>query len=267
MKPPWRAAGVSACGARHIQNNSPCQDAVKVTVSNQSLVLAVADGHGDKKHIHSDKGSQFAVEVACRIMESALLAVDCDTSKSPKEHERILASALPKRISWEWNKKVNLYCGLSNYGDWQKDLVQYGTTILAVALNRKWAIFFQLGDGDILLTHNDGTNEFVFAEDEDMYGTFTHSLCQPNNSIHARVHCKQMDQPLKMLMLSTDGIRDSLEGDVEKYEQLASWLQKHITSIGRENTINGLEEWLSELSKRGNGDDSTLALMQWLQEE
>jgi len=267
VKAPWRAAGVSACGARHVLNNTPCQDAVQVQSSNTSIILAVADGHGDKKHLHSDKGSQFAVEVACRIMESALLAVEADTAKTPREHERILSSSLGKRISWEWNKKVNVYCGLSSYGGWQEELVQYGTTVLAAAISRRWALFFQLGDGDILLTAQDGSTEFIFGEDEDMYGTFTHSLCQPNNNIHAQVRCKRLHEPIKMLMMSTDGIRDSLEGDCDKYQQVATWLEQKIINQGWESTIGGLEAWLSELSRRGNGDDSTLALMQWIEEE
>lgn len=266
MKLPWRAIGVSACGARHVLNNAPCQDAVRVNVHQKYIILAVADGHGDQKHIHSDKGSQFAVDVACQIMQSAIMAVEADDSKGAVEHERILSSSLGKRISWEWNKKVNVHCGLSNYGDWQEDLVQYGTTILAAAISRSWAIFFQLGDGDILLTKQDGTTEFVFLDDEDMFGTFTHSLCQPNNSMYSRVRCKKLEKPLKMLMLSTDGIRDSLEGDEEKYQLIASWLEVQIRNNGWEQTVNGLEDWLSELSRRGNGDDSTLALMQWIEE-
>ena len=267
MKFPWRAAGVSACGARHLQNNTPCQDSVRVQVKRDCIVLAVADGHGDKKHKHSDKGSQFAVEVACRVMESALLAIEEDQHKTPREHERVLSSALGKRISWEWNKRVNTYCGLRSDGGWQEALVHYGTTVLAAAFSRKWAIFFQLGDGDILLTNKDGSQEFIFSDDEDMYGTFTHSLCEPNSNIYARVHCKLLQSSLQMVLLSTDGIRDSLNGEEEKYPQIALWLQRQIALHGWDTTVDGLEDWLTELSKRGNGDDSTLAVVQWLEEE
>ena len=100
-----------------------------------------------------------------------------------------------------------------------------------------------------------------------MYGTFTHSLCEPNSNIYARVHCKQLQSSLQMVLLSTDGIRDSLNGEEEKYQQIALWLQRQITLHGWDTTVDGLEDWLTELSKRGNGDDSTLAVVQWLEEE
>ena len=58
-----------------------------------------------------------------------------------------------------------------------------------------------------------------------------------------------------------------LEGDEEKYQLIASWLELQIRNNGWEKTVNGLEDWLSELSRRGNGDDSTLALMQWIEED
>ena len=53
------------------------------------VLLAVADGHGDAKHALSDRGSQFAVEIACKIIREALCSIDeKNQSRSSKDFTR-----------------------------------------------------------------------------------------------------------------------------------------------------------------------------------
>lgn len=258
-KPPWEHIACSVTGARHVQNNTPCQDAVKViSFADNGFVLAVADGHGDSRHCHSDRGSEIAVNVACNILQQALLSLDQD--KSAIEIEQILKTTLPQRIAWEWNRLCKKEMGLQDDGEWVEELIQYGSTLIACGMTTKWIICYQLGDGDLILANS--SPRYPFRED-DLMGVFTHSLCQPNHHEKANVLCQQntFHQERSFILLSTDGIRDSLDGSRDKMLHFVNWLQQKIHKDGKEQTQISMQKWLSELSLRGNGDDNSFALL------
>ena len=295
--------GVSIHGARHIQDNSPCQDANKISTTKEGLsVLAVADGHGDRKHPRSDEGSAIAVEVATQLLSSALLAIEDQPSKNLKELEQALARNLPRRLSWEWNKAIRSLLSSESEeaigqkiegsdGEWFPDLVLFGTTILVAALGQTKALLLQLGDGDVLQLTHEGDFFSLFQEDDSLYGTLTHSLCQNMAPTHAQIRCIELHDT-RALFISTDGMRDCLNGDLENHQRVIRWLlQKHerprdpilkasphseaeqskdtceTDSDTQNNTCSSehpfleleLPAWLSKLSARGNGDDISLA--------
>ena len=265
MSAQWQAAGFCVRGARHVVENTPCQDALQILESSDVVVLAVADGHGDQKHFRSAEGAQLAVQVAAQLLEEAAKDLLYE-QRTPSQIEDALKFHLPRRISWEWNRQVKIKIGLDNDGLWHDQLVSFGTTIMAAAVTEKFGLFVQLGDGDMLLISQDGIGELVFQPDPEMYGSFTHSLCQPNNPSHARVRCLAWNRP-RLFLASTDGLRDSLQGDEERYIQVGRWLIQRIDNEGWNEVLKSLPDWLAQLSAKGNGDDTTVALLQWNKEE
>jgi serine/threonine protein phosphatase PrpC len=257
-----QAAGFSVRGARHLQNGSPCQDAVYLVEDEELLVVCTADGHGDKKHARSDEGSKIAVEVAAELLESAARALQSEPHRQPKEVTSSLRMHLPRRISWEWNRRIKNLAGLGDDGEWHKDLVLFGTTVMGAAITDEFGLFVQLGDGDMMLVERSGTMSLVFPPDEEMYGTATHSLCQPNNAQNAQVEFRLLREP-RFLLLSTDGLRDSLQGDEEAYFGVGRWLLQRLKREGWSKVAASMPDWLSELSHRGNGDDATVGMVRW----
>ena len=181
--------------------------------------------------------------------------------RSPGEMEYALRTHLPRRISWEWNRRVKE----SNDGSWDPKLVLFGSTIMGAAISAELSLFVQLGDGDILFINQDDQAEMIFKADEDMFGTVTYSLCQPNNANNAKIRCRYLNAP-KLLLISTDGIRDSLQDDEESYINVGRWLLQRLEKETWEDMTKTLPSWLSELSLRGNGDDTTLGIMHWKKE-
>ena len=296
--------GVSIHGARHLQDNTPCQDANKISTTEDGLiVLAVADGHGDVKHPRSDEGSVIAVNVATQLLSSALKAIEDQPNKSPKELEQVLANNLPRRLSWEWNKAVRTLLSTESEGvetiegsdgEWFPDLVLFGTTILVAAVGKEKALLLQLGYGDVLKLTHQGDFISLFQEDDTLFGTLTHSLCQSTAPSNAQIRCIELNDT-RGLFLSTDGMRDCLNGELDKHQKVIRWLlQKHAknnkqkkiqTTSFTENSApqatkseqgpiqrteqdlssehffleKELPTWLSKLSAQGNGDDISLA--------
>jgi len=263
--PRWETAGTAERGARHVVDGSPCQDAVLTHSDDRMVVVAVADGHGDPKHARSEQGAQIAVEVTAELLRAlgeTLLAAD-----APEPHltvEARLERHLPARISWEWNRKVRAHAGhTGGSGAWHADVQLYGTTILGALFTETMMVCVQLGDGDILVVHEHGPVEPVFHPHDDIYGSVTHSLCQPGSLAYARVRCMPFSDSIRLAMLSTDGVRDCLGDDDAAFYSVGDWLLRRITAQGWQPALDALPAWLGELSRRGNGDDVTIGVVHW----
>ena len=60
-------------GATHQRNGLPCQDSKKIVeISDDIVIMAVADGHGSEKCPRSDRGSTIAVNTFCEVMKNYL---------------------------------------------------------------------------------------------------------------------------------------------------------------------------------------------------
>jgi serine/threonine protein phosphatase PrpC len=262
---PWKTAGISVCGARHLVNNTPCQDAVQHYVDEHMAIVAVADGHGDPKYSFSEIGAQIAVDVACELLMELSDEVT-QVDRPSRQLEEMLKIHLPQRIAWEWNRRVLRHAGhTDDSGAWHEDVSRYGTTLLGAIITEKRGLFFQLGDGDILLIDGeDGARHTarVFPLHDDIYGSVTHSLCQPNSARYARIRVMNLTHP-RMMVLSSDGVSDSLQGEPDPYLDVGPWLLSRVAEAGFEDAVSHLPPWLSELSLRGNGDDATMGLIYW----
>ena len=249
--------GHSIQGARHIQMNTPCQDAVFVHQEEDLFIMCAADGHGDSKHARSDEGAKIAVHIAGRILRQAFFDLKHD-QRNYKELEQSIREHLPRRISWEWNRAVQQ----STEGHWTKKVVLFGCTLLAAAISADLCIFVQLGDGDMLFLDQQGQPEFIFPPDDQLYGTVTRSLCQPNVALHTQVQVRTLANP-RLFLMSTDGLRDSLQDNEENYIKVGKWLLQKYQNHGFHNLNKELPEWISKLSFQGNGDDTTMAFSIW----
>jgi len=222
------------------------------------VVVAVADGHGDPRHARSQEGSQVAVAVAVEVLRALGEELLDDPRPAPLVQKE-LREHLPRRISWEWNRQVKQLAGVGHDGTYDDVVELFGTTLLAALVLPEMVLFFQLGDGDILFVNGDGP-ELITIPDDELWGNLTRSLCQQDASAWAQVRCVALDDEVgpRMVVLSTDGVRDCLGTG---YETIGKRLQSLIDEKGWETMVDDMPEWLAELSKRGNGDDATLALV------
>lgn len=260
-----RAAAASVVGARHLLTEAPCQDASRADVSAQRVILAVADGHGDPRHARSDEGARVAVDVAVELLDELARDLVADADRHARHVEQQLQAHLPRRLAWEWNRRVRQLAGHPRPdGTWHVDLELFGTTLLGAVFTDELAVFLRLGDGDLFTLSADGSGERVFPPDAELVGTTTWSLCQPEAARRVEVRCAPLRQVRpRLVMLCTDGVSDSLGEEVDRTLAVAEWLADRLESEGWLPVVDGLRDWLSELSERGNGDDASLALAHW----
>ncbi len=277
--PRWRLIGQSIRGASHERSGAPNQDAYALyppSGEGATVACAVADGHGGTKYFRSEIGARIAVDVALQMVEGILQTLPPDGLKSQHTKNQI-AETLASSIVGGWqaaveeHRKENL-ATQAEASIWAKETNQdlerrmapqiaYGSTLLVTAVVRDEILFAQLGDGDILLVSDTGEAIPVFTAEADMLGGETTSLVSPDAIKRARVGFWNRPEVLPaMIMLSTDGYSNSFP-DAPSFHQVASDIWEMTIEGNWDKVQATLPEWLTETTRKGSGDDITVALI------
>ena len=265
-----RIYGESVQGASHVRSGIVCQDSYKkVELSEDMVLIAVADGHGSAACPYSKTGSQIAVNVFCRVMQDLIENFKDDPefllTYLNREGDTKIAQAIDvmwKERVWKAHRdnKRKKPVKKDNTVDKMAVYKQYGTTLLGIMVSKEFIFAYQLGDGDILFIDHDSVQSVV--ESDKILGIETHSLCKADSwkkaSTVVRVRSIESDLPY-LYMLSTDGFSNSYktQEDLEKScRDYYEMIQEH----GFEAVSSNLKSWLTETSEMGCGDDITVVM-------
>ena len=279
--------GHSVQGASHKINDIPCQDNfLKKECEGDTLILAVADGHGSQACPYSEKGSRIATRVFYRTMRDLCEAYADDQEKLLTYLNREGAERTAQAIDATWKKEVvrahkqaghefpvSSDCApqkekpqtkrphpRTDIEQKEKEEIyrQYGTTLIGLLITPVFFFAFQLGDGDITFVDDDGVDSVVRCEK--ILGVETHSLCKVGAWEHAVTVVRRREACMRLpqaFMLSTDGFANSYKND-EEFEKTCLDYFAMIREHGAKAVNDNLKEWLSETSELGCGDDITL---------
>ena len=271
----WHIIGDSVKGAQHHRNGKPNQDAW--AHSNTVHCVAVADGHGSAKHQRSDIGAQLAVEVTVKLLE--------EFANQPFDVRLIkeASSYLPGKIVQAWREAVvgdhqthELHGdplqnngGASDTDEQNKKNIYslYGTTLLATLLTDDYALYLQIGDGNLHVMNEDGEIETPLPQ----YGSFianeTNSLSQDKaaNHFEQKIVFFAYQSPPVLISLCSDGYINSYTSPIE-FETVIKDIKQLLFEQGSEKVQAMLPDWLNETSQQGSGDDITIALLYRLPE-
>jgi len=276
----WRVMGETVPGASHLRAGIPNQDAIlQVRESGRGLpvVVSVSDGHGSDKCFRSDRGSRFAVKEAARLVGEFL-----DESRGLSDHAELESRArehLPREFVGRWREAaeadlkgrpftaVELETVAEKDGPRGRQLVEenpllaYGATSLTVAVTESFALYMQLGDGEILNVSAAGGLTRALPEDERLFANETTSLCTPDAEKNFRVRLLPLaGEPPALILLSTDGYVNSFS-DSAGFLKVGSDLLEMLRADGFDPINASLKGWLEEATRVGSGDDCTLGLI------
>ena len=187
MQTEWQVVGQSVRGATHERNGLPNQDAIHWLPSSgrgSAVVLAVADGHGSARYPRSHIGANIAVEIATKLIDDFL------KSQADAANLSLIKDAtedwLPRTLVRNWTEAVaeNLKADPLSPDEYASvgladGPVAYGATLLAAAVTERFALYLQLGDGDILTVSDSGVVSRPVSKDDRLMGNETTSLCAP----------------------------------------------------------------------------------------
>jgi serine/threonine protein phosphatase PrpC len=259
----WQVAGQSVRGAVHERNGLPNQDAIRWLAAaghGSSIVLAVADGHGSARYSRSHTGARLAVESSTELVQeflnSQIEAGNLSLIKDATEEW------LPRAIVRKWVELVLEDLNSDPIGDEpEQSVVAYGTTLLVAAVTEQFALYLQIGDGEILTVSESGEVTRPLTKDDRLFGNETTSLCAPEAWRDFRVSFQSFNQsPPALILLTTDGYPNSF-----RHESGFFKVGSDILNMIRENGLAFINEnlsgWLSDSTRAGSGDDVTLGIL------
>ena len=251
----WHVLTESVRGASHHRNGLPNQDAV--AHAQNPLVIAVADGHGSARCTHSALGAKFAVEAALEIVTQVF-----KTPNLSLPQVRNLAEVIPKAIHRCWKEKVNAHIHdyLRIEAPIETPYLPFGTTLLVACVLEDCILYWQIGDGDIVLIQADGTTATPIPNDERLLGNDTTSLCGKKPWQDFREAFVPIIEPPKAIFLISDGYKNSFKESTGFYQALSD-IYGFIETEGADFVKTELADWLNEASQSGSGDDISLAMI------
>ena len=273
-----RIIGESIRGYTHIQRNLECQDRkLSRELEDGSLVLSVADGHGSRSCPYSGTGAELAVNTFCKLIDelhsdfqNAGDLVDFQNAEDLSgflNHQGSLKFAQTVERAWKEavqtiHREKGLPMPMTQTGEEDLNALYrlYGTTLLGLLIAPTFVFAFQIGDGDITYVDDGGVQPVVVADK--LLGVESHSLCSREawKKAVSAVHFQPWEQHLPCaFLLSTDGLSNSYADD-EAFGQTCAQYFEALKTYGPDAVEENLPEWLSETSRLGCGDDTTLLM-------
>jgi len=239
----WRLYGLSVTGSSHKYFNVPCQDdfiAEEILINEKSfLICIVSDGAGSA--LFGKKGAEIVCQSGLNIIKQAIL----DTYYLEKIDEGILYHIVSRIRDF-----ILLESQWEGYS-----LRDYACTIVGAVIGEKKAIFFQIGDGGIVIKENKNFN-VVFWPIEGMYVNMTNFITDKNYENNLRVTIS--NNYLEGLTLFTDGLQRQIL-DMQKREAYQRFFDYVFDIFDKYDDSNILEEFYllldgNEIRKRSDDD-------------
>ncbi|MDQ4098332.1 MAG: protein phosphatase 2C domain-containing protein [Actinomycetota bacterium] len=274
-----RVVGTSVRGSVHRRDGLPNQDAIAwtgPTGPGGSVVVALSDGHGSRKSFRSDTGARFAVDAAVEV--GRIFVEFTPTAELSAAVVEETCGLLATEIVSRWNGAVADHLAAFPLSEPElAELAQtdgaaarqaveddpdvaYGATLMVVVVLEAFAMFLQLGDGDILVVSPSGEARRPLADDPRLMGNETTSLCMSR----AEGEFRSASEPLPLneptiLLVATDGLGNAYP-DERSFLQVGADLVTKIREEGLDRVAEELEGYLEEASAH-SGDDVTLAVV------
>ena len=277
----WRVIGETVPGATHLRAGIPNQDAIlQLRESSRSLpiILSLSDGHGSDKCFRSNTGSRFAVKKAAQVVAEFLDArrAAFDLTEIEKEGKEFLG----KEFLRKWRKAVENDLKNKPFTTAELDrvkekdgeravklvednpLLAYGATSLTVALEESFALYLQLGDGQILTVSEKGEVAKPLPEDERLFANETTSLCTAKDEKDFRFLVQPITDENRpaLILMSTDGYVNSFSEEAG-FLKAATDFHEMLGSEGHDFINDNLKAWLEEATAIGSGDDTTVGII------
>jgi hypothetical protein len=192
----WRLACASAIGTSHSRFSQPCQDACHCEVlaagSDEPVLVALAaDGAGSARR--AEAGSALACSLLRQEIVTALAS-----GLSPGSLTRDFVSGMVLGV------RAAIAARAEGEARTPRD---FATTVLGAVVGVEEAVFFQIGDGAIVVSTPDEDGEFgwIFWPESGEYENTTFFLTDPDMEDHLQwVHCAR---PCDQVALFSDGLQ------------------------------------------------------------
>lgn len=273
----------------------PCQDnsdddVYKKNQDFPAAVVSVADGHGSPAYFRSRTGSKTAIKLGNNVQKvfSEEVIKNYLSDKNVVKEEFSKSYPYIKNFSYIWKKSIEKDLQRNPITEEEKEYLRkediqalqkylkaiedhnfeellpiYGTTLCSAMVIPKIGFFaMQLGDGNISVKYKDEPFVTAVADDQNCFLNQTTSLCDKDSQNEIRFFASQKIP--EAVFCCTDGFENSFKDEEQLmgvynkvYELFKSYEGDEVTK--KNLALEELRDWLPKLSKKGSGDDISLA--------
>ena len=232
-------------GYKNVIKSSCSQDFSIYKKYKDYLICSVADGHSMDMFKYSHIGSRLACKAILDISEK-YLQIDSDLFIN-----NFKKGIIQKQIKLRWRNLVYEDFYSRNYRAYKLNYGLYGTTLTFFILLRDKMIFFNLGDGNILIQQENGYN-FIFENNNyRVVNSLAHENCEDKMQYKILNRYKDLK-----LAIFTDGFINCFNTYEEVKSDLDSTFEMLNKNIFRRyNLENKYKAHLEKLSRYGSHDD------------
>ncbi len=262
---------LTAQGASHIKKNKECQDASSSCQDENCTIAIVCDGHGGDDYVRSAIGSKIGCAVAEKNIKKFFSDMDKDTFLSdPDKYLKNLEASIIN----EWNESIAAYHSANpfleselsvvserarkKYSDDGKIWSAYGTTMIAVAMNKDYWFGIHIGDGKCVAVNPAGEFKQPIPWDPKCFLNATTSICD-SDAIERFRHFYSEKLPAAVFV-GSDGIDDCFTNN-EQLHNLYKTVLYSFATTDFDKACEGLADYLPRLSAKGSGDDVSIAAL------
>ena len=158
----WRVASASVIGTSHVKQQTLCQDYSQCSTTEGRVICAVSDGAGTASH--ADAGARIAAPYFVQAFS------DADPAAIDREHMTGFLGSLQALLLKEASERGAV-------------IDDYACTLLGVVASPTHTLYFQIGDGAIVIPASDPeAYDPVFWPQHGEYANTTNFVTQANAS-------------------------------------------------------------------------------------
>ena len=276
------AFSATEVGYNHTKISKVCEDASDFYDDEKMHICVVADGHGSDNYPRTEYGSKYAVNAAIESVIDFVNTADSKDVLKDNNNNYCMLNQLAKSILKAWYQSVEEDFNKRPFSEKELSLVSekykrkyisdneeerhiekaYGCTLIVFAVTDEYSFGLQIGDGKCVYIDSDGKFSEPIPWDENCQLNVTTSICDSDAIDEFRYFVTE--NPPTAVFIGSDGIDDSYASDEELYA-----LYRSILKIFIENGVDigksEIKDYLPVLTKKGSGDDVSVALIMDLQ--
>jgi hypothetical protein len=251
----WKYGFASVAGTSHVKASLPVQDVSRAEVifdarGEEVLVAVASDGTGSAPH------AQLGAALACDLLMSEVRTHFAGAGSWQQLADGFIGSWIEK-----FQESV-----ISASGQAQSKLSDFACTLLAAVIGRECAVYFQLGDGAMVVTDRDEPDRYAVVcwPQQGEYANTTNFLTDADAA--EKVFCELRQGAVDEAALFTDGLQNLVldyraqAAHAPFFAPLFAWLQARDAGRSLELAERLTGYLNSEKINARTDDDKTLIL-------
>lgn len=198
-------------GYKNKIKNKKSQDYMCFKEKNDYIIASVADGHGIKRCMFSHRGAEFASKACVEVLEEMYEKIkylqyqDIEKLINSNDYKHNIC----KKIHDKWKNYARNHFIQKVPNVYNMDYILYGTTMIGVLITKKFNLYIQIGDGNILEYEDDEFHVVKYKKKSKIRGVIN-SMYMEDATDYIQVEFKRNNETIKTsVILFSDGYTDS----------------------------------------------------------